>query len=519
MASGIIRKIGMGTLSNSVMTVVSIASAILTVPLFIRAVGNDLYGLFVVVASVVGFVKLGDFGVTTAVTNKISYLLAEKKRDDISALFSGGLLFLIGVIGTVWLILGILFLTDVVSMQVLFGVEQSLASTARSLFFILLFFASLNTLFGSMLTSLFRGLNEIPRHDAVQTVYTILYTVSFVLFLLAKPSVFSIALFQGIAMTVRLFIFGIAAKIFFRWLRVTFRFAHIKRVTALLTHSVTFFFLSFCNSLINKTDLLVLSHVVGVGMAPVYSIADRIFRLPTSMVQVAPAAMPSIAALYKKKKMDQLATLYRQVLRMHVILKGTPLLFMFIYGKEIIDLWVGDFFVHSDSLLALFFISFMIFAWAGPHFIFINAMFKHRSEVLPMIFNVIINLGVSIFLASRIGVMGIVVGTIAGNICTTAIYLPIFLRRHLAIKPFTELFKIVVSFILPLGLLAGLHYINVFWITQLGYQIAFAVPVGLVYVLSVYYGVFTKSERTFLFTKIQNQLRSFFGKTIQPSNL
>jgi O-antigen/teichoic acid export membrane protein len=467
-----IRKVGLTVFINGLSTFVTLISAAITVRLLLRAVGTIDYGLLMLVSSVVGFISFSDFGTTTAVANQISYFFAEKKHTDITELFSGTAFFLGIIILGIWGILAILFLTKAISMQFLFGVDTSLVPKTLYLFFIILFFTSANFLFNSLFVSLYSGLNELPRYNLINFIYVVLNSVLFIIFLLYKPSIITVALFQGVSIFIRLIFYIIATKLFFKWLKISYHFRLIKKVFPLLKYSIVFVALSLCNSLIGKTDLLVISHILGLGMVAIYSISDRLFRLPANLLQLADPASPTIAMEYKKNNIAKLATMYVQIVRMHTIARVTVFSFLLLYARQIISIWAGAHLYYGNALFIGIFISFFLYTWVGPHFVFINAMFKHTKTLVPVVLSAIINLGASILLAQRIGLVGVILGTIIGNVTTTVIYLPWVLKKILPIHPLAELLKIIGSFIVPALVMGTAYFISVHYVSSIWLQLA-----------------------------------------------
>lgn len=503
------RAISSGSVAIGLSTVLALVSSVITVPLFLRAVGPDLYGLFIVISIVVGFVSIGDFGVLNAVANKISYLLVEKKYRDISELFSGTLLFLLFVAIVFWVLVGVVFLSGVVSVGDLFGVNDQMEMVAEPVFYLLLFFGGIQLFFGGALASLFRGLNALARFHIVQSWYVICYSFVFIFFLLLRPSIISIVLFQGFASTVRILCLFVYVQRRFSWLVVCPHIRLVYKIRPLIKHSLTFFVLMFGNSLIGKTDGLVISHVVGVGAVTPFSLSDRLFKLPSSAVRIAEAAESSVAALYKKNDLSGMVVLYSRVLRMNILGKMVPLFFLFVYSRELITLWVGAEFFYGYLFTGLFFFSYMLYAWVGPHFVFINAMFKHQSEVVPMVANVCINLVVSIILARHMGIIGVIIGTIAGNLLTNVLYLPFFLRRFISVRPFTELFHILIRFLLPATVLICMHILVVSWLQVDLWGVLCALLSGIVYLYMVYFFVLQKQEKQYILEQVREYIRRF----------
>lgn len=494
---GIHKKIGLGTLTGSMATVISIISSIVAVPLFIRTVGAEQYGIFILITTVLGFVGLTDLGITSAVTNEISYLFADQKKKEISELLSGSMIVLGGFLVVIFFLLFFIASTGATNIPSLLGVDGAYVGIANSIFIILLFFTCINLLFGGIFTSFFRGINEIAAYNVIQSLYQILFSLSFILFLFIKPTLVSVAWFHGISFIFRLAIFYFFTKKYFPWLEFKVHFFLIKKIKPLISHSVTFFYLAFLNSLIGKTDYLLLSHTVGVQSIPAYSIADRLYKLPSIAIQVGASAGPSIAQFFQQKRLDSLASLYSQVLRTHLIFRAVPLLFLLVFSQEIIRLWVGQEFFYGYIFTSMFFISYMIYSWTGPHFDFINAMSKHKSEIIPLTLNVLINIGSSIYFAKIYGPIGVIMGTIVANLLCTSFYLPYFLKKQIPIHPLKELLHIVSSFLPSVVLLFTFHYIIITYIFSISWQLASTSVLLVAYLSSVYVFVLQKKERIF----------------------
>lgn len=503
------KKISSGAITSAINIVVSMAASIVTIPLFLRAVGSEQYGLFTVIASFLGIVSIGDFGITSALTNKVSYLWAEKKEEEISTLFSSGLLLFFGIVLALWGFLFFLFFTGLLSIPALFNAPEGLASVATSVFIILFLFTTIHLLCGGVFVSLYRGLNELSIYNHIQSAYLIIYSVLFIGFLSFGPSLAGIALFQGIGSFFRLALLFAAAKKFFPWLRFFPAGSSMRSIVPLLKQSTYFFVLTLTNAIITRADVFILSHVVGVGAASVYSIGDRIFRLPSTAVQVSAAAMPTISILYQRKEMQALATLYSQILRMNFIFKCTPLLFMLVFSREIIGLWVGESLFGGYALMTVFCISFILYAWVGTQFAFINSMSKQKGEIFPMIMNAVINVGTSIIFGRWWGPAGIALGVVCGNFFTTVLYLPMYLRRFIDIHPLREAFRLIVSFAPPIVLLLGFRYGMMQAVQSPAYQVLFGIIIGCIYVVAVYYIVMCKSERDYIMQKVRGIFARF----------
>jgi peptidoglycan biosynthesis protein MviN/MurJ (putative lipid II flippase) len=136
-------------------------------------------------------------------------------------------------------------------------------------------------------------------------------------------------------------------------------------------------------------------------------------------------------------------------------------------------------------------------------------MFKHSKTLWPVALSAAINLFFSIFLAKKIGLSGIVIGTIMGNLCITVFYLSIVLKRVLPIYPLKEFFTIIAAFIIPFAWLGILYYINIYAIPYTIIQLMFFPIAFLMYCYVVYRLVLKIPERQFLLIKFNKILDIF----------
>lgn len=510
-------QIGAGAITELFNTILSILGGIITIPLLLSKVGVEHYGLFIIVSAIVGFVNIGNLGFPSAITNQISFYWAEEKKREISELFSGALYFYSFILASIWSIFGILYFTHVLSINQLIGTGPELEPLVVKLFLILLFFTSIKIIFGNIFTSVFNGLNKISLLNTISFFYTLFYTFSFIAFLIyANPTIIQVVLFQGIAVLIRLMILFVFILKKFSWLTIVPHISCLRSFYPLLKHSFSFFVLSTSSDLIGKTDLLVLSHVIGVSAAPLFSINEKIFRIPANAVQIADPAQPSISHFYQLKNFNEISRIYHRVIRMHMIIRIMVILFIAVYGKELIALWVGNSFFVSYWLVALFCINFLLYSWIGPHIVFMNAIFKQTKAVVPMILNLSINVFFSIILAQKIGIAGIVIGTILGNLLTNAHYIPHILSKELSIHPFKELSHLGISFILPILFILSFHYGSLVLTQNLFIILLLGAINGLCFFLYIYRFILEPSERQFFHVYFEKFRKRFhlYAKTV-----
>src|SRR5713101_8834257 len=74
-----------------------LVAAIFTIPVLIRNLGDERFGLLTLIWAIVGYFGLFDFGLGRALTQQLSVLIARKERDRIGGLVTTSLAVMAGL--------------------------------------------------------------------------------------------------------------------------------------------------------------------------------------------------------------------------------------------------------------------------------------------------------------------------------------------------------------------------------------------------------------------------------------
>ena len=106
---------------------------------------------------------------------------------------------------------------------------------------------------------------------------------------------------------------------------------------------------------------------------------------------------------------------------------GLPLL---LYPYRILSLWVGaDYARHSAVLLQILVVANMIRLCAMPYAMIVAGNGLQRYGSIAAIVEATVNLVVSVFLASRLGAIGVAIGTLVGALFSIGLHL-LYSMRH-----------------------------------------------------------------------------------------
>jgi O-antigen/teichoic acid export membrane protein len=175
-----------------------------------------------------------------------------------------------------------------------------------------------------------------------------------------------------------------------------------------------------------------------------YSIAT----LPTNfIIAILGAALgpflPTASAMSTHRTPSEMGSVLTRTTRysiMLLLLSGLPLL---VGAYPILRLWVGpDYALHTVSYLRVLVLANILRAMCAPYATMLVATESQKVAIIGATVEAIVNVGCSIFLATRIGAIGVAYGTFLGSLVGVAMHFAISMRytyRKLAVSR-TQLF-------------------------------------------------------------------------------
>lgn len=503
-----IKTIAAGTISYAINSAVSVLTSLITIPLLIRSLGQEQYGLFILLGSMVAFLGLTDIGLLNTLINKISYLKAEDKKEEINRVINGALTFLALFFAPIIVIFSFILFWGNFPFASIFNIKLEYETISLILLFFLGLAWIVNNIFSGVLRSSYSGLNKISSYQLANLVYTVIFSLAYIIFLLSNRSITAIVLFLFIFAIIRFIALFVFFKRIFPSFILNLRFKSIGAIKSLLRYSPLMIFFGAVAIMIGKSDTLIVSHYLGLSAVAIYGIAFKLFALPADALKITDSAFPSVAALYQDKNFVMLKKIYSRMLRLHFIIRFAILSVILIYSKNIISLWLGDKFFGGGLLMLSFFIYMMIFAWTAPHGILANALFLYKQQFFPAVAYLILTFLFYFIFVPIFGLAGIPLAIGLANLLTNGFYLAYLAKKHIGVDPLKELIKIIGMVVFPFGALMLLHYTNVFFIHGLIVKIVFALLSVAIFWFLMFLFCLEKEEKNYAFRWLRTNFES-----------
>jgi len=133
--------------------------------------------------------------------------------------------------------------------------------------------------------------------------------------------------------------------------------------------------------------------------------------------------MPASSALNTQRSPEEMGSLLTRLTHYNallVLLTGLPLM---LYGGPILRIWVGpDYAEHTVTYLRILVFANMVRNLCAPYATMITAVGKQETAIVAAVCEAVVNLGSSIYLASRFGAIGVALGTVLGAFVSVSLH-------------------------------------------------------------------------------------------------
>lgn len=421
------RKIGV-VLSYASM-LINIVVGLITVPLMTHFMGTSEYGLYELMGSLIAYMSVMDFGLSSTITRYYSQAIArkdEKGKQNILAL--SGMIYM-----------GIAVLTVIVGIVIYHCLDPlySHSLTAQELMsckriFIVLIVNMTVTIPANLFIAVLTSQERFIFLRGVTMFSQALQPVGYVIALCFVPTAFAICVVQTA------FNFAVVALNGFHCVHNVKMKIHLYSFDKpLVKDMLRFAFFIFLNTVIDqlywKTDIIILGAVIGTGATGIYGIASRINTMYTNFsATVNSVFLPQISKVVATSDdMRPVNAIFKKVGRIQFLVMSLILSGFICYGRQFLWLWAGEKYTAAQKTEAYYICLVVMIPLIIPliqniGITIIQAMNKHAFRSIVYIIIALANVVASIPLAKQFGGLGCAIATsasmIVGNIIIINIY-------------------------------------------------------------------------------------------------
>lgn len=481
----------------------NILSTLIYTPIMLRLMGNQEYGLYSLVSSVIAYLSVLDMGFGNAM---IKFISSSKARNDkqeekkINGLF----LFLYSIIGIITIIIGIILFKNV---NVIFSaLTDAEIVKAKTIMLILVFTVAI-----SFPLSIFDSYVMACEKFKFLKVLNVIKTVSIPLTMLPLL----IWGYKSITMVIVTSLYNILYHICtmiccFKKLHMRIHFSLKEFDKSLFKDIFAYSFFIFLGLIVdtvfNNTDQIILGSVCGTVAVSIYAVATKFTTMNMNFsTTISGLFLPKITKMLEDEDSDKkISDLFIKVSRIQMYLMMLILSGFIVFGRQFLDLWVGSEYKNTYYIILLLIGPAIIPLTQNIGISVIQAKNKHQFRAIMYIIIAVLNIAISIPLAKIYGEIGTAIGTAIANLLGQIISMNIFYWKkvNLDIPRYWKFFisygaKVFAISVINMIIIRNIQF-N--WINLIGYIIIYAIQYVIITFTSM------NEEEKEIFSSIKNKL-------------
>ena len=284
-----------------------------------------------------------------------------------------------------------------------------------------------------------------------------------------------------------------------------------EEIKNILKNSIAMFSQKIGYVMLNSTDNIIISIFIGTTIVGVYSNYSLIIgTLSTLLSMVVSSVGASIGNLIASNTRAQARSIFLKINFAYFVLYGFCTVCLYNLIPDFISIWVGEELLLGRDILLIIIINFYISGMRQSVLSFTNASGVFWEMRYKALFEVAINLMVSIILTIKLGLIGVFLGTLISLITTSFWYEPYTLYKSIFKVKNKEYFK---KYFIYTILLISINGITSFICSKI-YAISFGVIIvkGIICMGIFFLSIFIFFRKTEEFLYFKNIFKNMFLK-------
>lgn len=427
-----------GAILSYVILALSNLIALVFTPYMLRVLGQNEYGLYSLVASVVAYLTVLDFGFGNAIVRYTAKFRAEGKHEEQSSMF-GMFLILYIIIGLISFILGLILYFNV---EALFSHSMTINEISEAKVMIMLMVINVAVTFPlSIYGSIITAYEDFVFQRVIIIARLILSTLTMVLILELG--------YRAIGLVVVTTVFNISTLIinaFYAIKKLKIKIVFKKIEWYFVKEVGIYSFYIFLNIIMDKiywnTGQFVLGAFVGTVAVAVFAIAINIQNMYMSFsTAISSVFLPHITAINNNQNSEKdISDLFIRTGRIQFVILAYILTGFIVFGKSFVILWAGNKYVESYYIALILLVPSTVALIQNLGIVILQARNQMKFRSILYIIVSLFSLAIQIPLSRAFGGYGAAFGVFLGLLFGQIIGMNIYYskKQNIDIKKFWE---------------------------------------------------------------------------------
>ena len=405
--------------------------SVITVPLTVRYLGAESYGLWITISSTVIMFLVFDIGIANTLTNLISEAYAKNDREQAATSFATAFWLVLGIsacLGFVgWLIWPQIHWTSLFHVRTAaLGTETSHAMAAA----FIVFLVALPT---SLAVKVLAGYQELHAANLFSTCGSVLslLVVLAVVYLHGSLTML-VAGFAGSTVAANAACLLWICLFHKPWMMPWPQLIRPSLIGKIFHSGTQFFAIQLAGMVVFSSDNLIISHYLSPAEVTPYAVTWRLVNYITAVqALILPALWPAYSEAFARGHIAWIRSTYSRIRRITIAILVIGCGVMLMAGRDIIRLWAGPEAVPGSLLIPLMCVWIVILAFTMNQSCLMGATYRVGKQALFSSLAAVANLALSILWIKVLGVAGVLLATIVSYLIFIVVTQAFEVRRIL----------------------------------------------------------------------------------------
>lgn len=449
--------------SASTSIILQIAS-LLVIPLYLDLTSIELYGLWLTLGAILGWIKIGDMGLGLSLTRCSIEALESNNYNSLRGYIVGT----VGItltFGAIIFVVGYYF-TD--TLIYLFDIDEGLKDNFKKTYYILLIVAWIRPS-----CSIFSSIINAKQHIAFLHIKNTIVSLIIIIITL-------ILLFYDFGITA--FAYGLLVEALLTIIIDTFYIKSIDKkislfpfkssknnILKLLDFGMPYQILKIANLVSTSTDNIIIMVMLGAASVSTYVFTGKLaFMLAVFLISIAPSVLfPGVSQLFELGEKKKINVLYLKLTDFSIRLGIFSGILFFFINETFINIWVGDNNYGGEYLTIVFVFWIFFESFCRGITAVIYASSDLSGLTIVSFLEALLNIIITLILINLIGLLGVAIGTVMSR-TISVFYIPFKINKMLNINNFDFIWRIILN-VLP----------NIIVMMIVGWSLKYLISVGL----------------------------------------
>jgi len=402
--------------------------SLLTLPLAVRYLGAERYGVWATITTTAVWINLLDLGIANTLTNEISHAFAHADKEAARRYFTNALGLTCVAAGISGLAFGLLFRR--VNWVGLLNVGPSVGSSevAQTIAVaVALLLLALPCNLGSKLLAGYQELHRSAYATGAGAVTSLLGLAAGIALHVHMPTLYIMSIGCMTFTSFLMLLFIIWQK---PWLFPRLSFIDLRSVRKLLSSGSTFFLIQLSAVVVFSSDNVIVSHYLGATEVTPYSVTWRVAGVAAILQSlIFPALWPAYAEAYARHDLQWIRQTFVTTMKTIVAFNLLCAAALVLFGRGFIHIWAGPAAVPSFSLLSAMAFWIVVNGFMSVESCLLAALNRTRGQAFLSICAAFVNIAVSVLLVRHIGALGVIGGTIISYLAVLVVPQTVIVRN------------------------------------------------------------------------------------------